>query len=313
MTTPAPLVAEAQRLVDQLVDRVAELTKAANRNATHNNADSASERKYAETRTELATARRELDEAQHALAQRQMEAEQTRFGDRIAVAEEDVRIMQHALASAALRVEEDPGNADLQKTLAQCRADLVASEQRLENLNLARTAAANRDLQQESKERHSRLADLHVQHKAAEKKALKLSADLVDYLAAAGPKWIAAHQAVRDVISLHQAALRLAGGPKALQSHAFAANATESLLAHGIICALAATRISQTGPSLAPYVTIDTPGGPQMGASQMTQKLTAQFERQRETVERYAPELNEPTFFKGTPVSKDFYDLSGGN
>lgn len=282
MTTPETPVNAAQLVVDGCVSLVAQLTAEGKRLQIH-----------PAKHPELIEARRRLADAQEVLAQRQKGAEQARFGDRIAVAEEDIRIMRHALASAALRAEEQPANGDLQATVAQSRADLAASEQRLENLHLARAELDKRNVQQQREAECAHLVGLHAQHKAAEQKALKLAADLVDYLAAAGPKWVATHQAVRDAISLHHTALRLAGGSKAVQRHGNATSAIENPLVQGIVCALAATRIAQTGPSLSPWVHIGTPLGQQTGASQMVQQMKAQFERQRDTVANYAPEYAE--------------------
>ncbi len=227
-----------------------------------------------------------------------------RFNERLHGLHSEIEKLEVQMSEVALQGAEDPSNADLRRTLVDYRNERDAYKLQIEELHLARTAAANRDVAKEEQARKTRIAELLVQHKAAGAAAIKHSVDLVDYLAAAGPKFSAANRAIQDVISLNFAILRLVGGSKAMNTHSMSANAMSQPLVLGTVSALAATRIAQEGPTMAPYVSITTPLGPATGATQVEEQLRHQLQRHAETWAQY-----EPGFFEGTLDSSDFYDL----
>jgi len=227
-----------------------------------------------------------------------------RFNDRVQGLHTEIEKLEVLMSEVALQGAEDPSNADLRRTLVEYRNERDAYKLQIEELHLARTAAAHRDLAKEELARKTRIAELFLQHKAAGAAAIRHSVDLVDYLAAAGPKFSAANKAIQDVISLNFAILRLVGGSKALNTHSLSASAMSQPLVLGTVSALAATRIAQEGPNMAPYVSITAPIGLATGATQVEEQMRHQLERHVETWAQYDPGISGDKL-----TNPDFHDL----
>lgn len=296
-------LAQAQQGFDELSREVHRLTQATKAKPADD-----------KLRQELAKARNELSAADHNLIVARSHSVRASFNARIAVLQGEIQSLALDIGDAMLAALDAPDDTQKAEYAAELTRKRDSHVQAIRDLELARDAAERRTQGQTLEARTRELATLKTEHAEAHARAVKQAREFVDWLAEAGVRWANAQAAVQDVERVARNLVSLAGGGDKAAKRWIANIEGRYLspLVSATVGVLGASRM--TDGALAPYLDVRRFEKPwaqrtQSSAFDMETEMAKAFRRQLEALAEFDPDTDPDSFFPGTPLSENFYDL----